>query len=628
VTPETPPQGSASDDRRRRGLRAWAGIAALILVALAVRSWGLQAQSFSMDEVAELGLASASPKAILSWGDGFPPLFALLLHAWLSIWSSDAAARWLTVLLGAASIVPVWALGRRIGGEGVGLGAALLIAVSPIHVWHSQDARGYVLYFLLAALTLCAFYRALDRDQLRDWVAYAVCGAAGMYVHYYFAFFLLVNLVVLALEPRSGRRLKHAAVAHGLLLACVVPLAWLSAPDFASEAATGFPVRFQPAAIPYSYFALIAGYDVGPSIADLHTMPPAEAAARLAGWLAALTLGVAVLAVEGAKAIGTTWLRRLAPLIILPVLVCVPLAGALRITYQVRHVIWVLIPITLVLGAGISRARRRWPVAAAAISVLLVCAIGLYNRRYLPQYANEDVRGLAAFLDRQSRAPDAVFVMTGYMADPVRYYLNPAWTVYPVPRVRPDSGSLGQALAYVRERAPTGEFWLVYVRPFHGDPDGRFRRAIMQHYLVERRVGFPGIELLKATAVHPGPEASARGHRDDSEEGQVCNRWQDGATRALQFRVGPCRSADERSLAANERGIPGPGTAGTRSGSTGTMSCGSWPTSLYERGETAAYREGPGSRTRSRFPARSWDRSSQKSGTSFISSFGARGRTQ
>jgi hypothetical protein len=215
----------------------------------------------------------------------------------LGLFRSDDAARSLTVVLGCVSILPVRGLARRIGDERVGFAAALLIAVSPLHAWHSQEGRGYALYYLVTALACWSFFRALETNRDRDRLAYAGCGVIGLYR---FVILLLTNV----LEPLSRARISGAALAHSLLVEGTLPLAWLARPDFAFEATTAFAVPFRPGAIAYSCLALPAGYSIGPSGAELHKMTTAEAASSLGGWLTALGAGVVVLAIHGAHVLG------------------------------------------------------------------------------------------------------------------------------------------------------------------------------------------------------------------------------------------------------------------------------------------------------------------------------------
>ena len=58
--------------------------------------------------------------------------------------------------------VPVaWAIGRQLAGRRVALIGAALVAVNPLFVWYSQEARAYGLFVLIAALAMLCFVRAL-----------------------------------------------------------------------------------------------------------------------------------------------------------------------------------------------------------------------------------------------------------------------------------------------------------------------------------------------------------------------------------------------------------------------------------------------------------------------------------
>ena len=114
------------------------------------------------------------------------------------------AARWLSVLAGLGSIFFVWRLARRVGGTATGLWAAAILAAAPIHIFFSQEARAYGLYFFWAAAALWAFFRAGESNRGGDWAMFAVACLGGLYTHYYFA--------VLVGDPR---RLAAGADAGG-----------------------------------------------------------------------------------------------------------------------------------------------------------------------------------------------------------------------------------------------------------------------------------------------------------------------------------------------------------------------------------------------------------------------------
>ena len=103
-----------------------------------------------MDEWYELSLARQSWSNILCAPDGFPPLYNVVLSIWIRLFGDDGG-RWLSVICGVATLLVVRQLGRDTHGPLIGDIAATCLAVLPIHVWYSQEARCYALFILLCA---------------------------------------------------------------------------------------------------------------------------------------------------------------------------------------------------------------------------------------------------------------------------------------------------------------------------------------------------------------------------------------------------------------------------------------------------------------------------------------------
>jgi 4-amino-4-deoxy-L-arabinose transferase-like glycosyltransferase len=142
-----------------------------------------------------------------------PPLYPLLLALpSLAGWQSLVAHRVLACLMGAVLVVAVGLLGRRVGGERVGLVAALLTAVYPVLITLDGSLRSESLYAPLVAFMLLAAYRLADRPGFGR---AAVLGAC----------------VGLAALTRS-----EALLLGGLLL--VVVALWLPRPDGLKYTAT------------------------------------------------------------------------------------------------------------------------------------------------------------------------------------------------------------------------------------------------------------------------------------------------------------------------------------------------------------------------------------------------------
>ena len=172
----------------------WA-LVCILGLAYALRLIGLVSESLWIDEGYSLALARYSVQEIVQGtvSDQHPPLYYLLLHAWLRVGCSLFQLRYLSVLIGTLGVaVGAW-IGRELLGEDVGLGTGLLLASSPMHVWYSQEARMYVLLAVLVTLSAGLTWR-LVRGR-RGWVGYGVCTALALYTHYFSVFVILAENV-------------------------------------------------------------------------------------------------------------------------------------------------------------------------------------------------------------------------------------------------------------------------------------------------------------------------------------------------------------------------------------------------------------------------------------------------
>jgi 4-amino-4-deoxy-L-arabinose transferase-like glycosyltransferase len=149
-----------------------------------------------------------------------PPLYpgVLALPSALGL-DSYEAHRVVSCLLGAAAVVLIGLLGRRVGGARVGLVAAALAAVYPALWMLDSSLRSESLYLPLIALVLLLAYRFVDSPT---WRRAGLLGAAtGLAALTRGEALLLVPLLgvpVLLLVPRGARLRLAAALVAGCLL--------------------------------------------------------------------------------------------------------------------------------------------------------------------------------------------------------------------------------------------------------------------------------------------------------------------------------------------------------------------------------------------------------------------------
>jgi 4-amino-4-deoxy-L-arabinose transferase-like glycosyltransferase len=387
VAGESPTAGA------RTGIDRVPAILVVLVLALCLRVWGLTAQGFTADELTELNMTHLSIGATVTAGDGFPPLYNLLLRGWLDLFGSVEAARWLSLLLGVLAVPATYRFGAVLAGDRVGRWAALLLAVSPVHVWYSQEVRAYALYILLAAVALWRFELARRSDRFQDWAWYVVAAGAGMYTHYYFGFLILALITADVLIHRAPW--KRLMVAHGVLALLAAPLLLLLGADLGVQ--MNWPDRGGPpglATLGYTFFNFVAGYSLGPSLRELTVLTPGAAVREALLWALPVWVVTVYLFVEGAVDAEwqTAW-RRSAVLVVLPIALCGGLAYALDVGYKPRYVVWCIVPFVVLMAIGLTGKGRRAGRLFALFVLLATSAVALVHRRLDERYVNRDVAG-------------------------------------------------------------------------------------------------------------------------------------------------------------------------------------------------------------------------------------------
>ncbi|MBI5651606.1 MAG: glycosyltransferase family 39 protein [Chloroflexi bacterium] len=115
---------------------------------------------------------------------------------------SDVAIRLLSALIGTATIPLMFVLARRLFDETrVALFAACVIALSPLHIYYSQEARMYGLVTLLGLASVYLFVELFHLPVGKPKtalvvIAYILTSAAALYTQYYAAFILAAQVVV------------------------------------------------------------------------------------------------------------------------------------------------------------------------------------------------------------------------------------------------------------------------------------------------------------------------------------------------------------------------------------------------------------------------------------------------
>ena len=254
--------GDRSHTRAGVGAGVWVSIAALALgLRLIGLRYGLPAV-YNPDEVAIMSRALAFAKGDLNPHNFlYPSAYFYALFAWEGLTALVAVAaravnsfgafqqeffidptrvfvagRLLTALLGTATVVATGILGARIGGRWVGIIAALLLAVAPLHVLNSHYVKHDVPVTLLIVLAYLAYERLWNLPPADGPLVAAAAMTGGAFSTHYYAIFLAFPLAWSAARGARDRR----DAARRMAIAAVVSAAvfFLFSPFILAEPGT------------------------------------------------------------------------------------------------------------------------------------------------------------------------------------------------------------------------------------------------------------------------------------------------------------------------------------------------------------------------------------------------------
>ncbi len=381
----------------------------------AARFINLGGDSLWFDEMLTLNEARQNPAEVITTSTVRPPGMYLAEHFVLQIFGdSEYALRLLSALAGAVTIPLMYVIGSELANRRVGLLAALLLSVSPLHIRYSQEARYYAIQVAFATASMACVLIAINRRQWRWWIGFGLATALNAYVQFGSFLVLATQIMLVGLLALSKWLLKrwpfdralNVAIGLGLgvAIAGVFYSPWIEpaiqgalaniGPDATRGGWSGVPIGDWLAA---SYFAF--GY-----------LNPIGAA--LMGVLCAIGLGTALVR---HRLVQTIWLIvGLATPYLLIKFVDVARAPLPKYVLIVLPVY--LIPITIAIDGLIDRAtrwleaRRRF-AARFVPAIMAIGLLGLTVPSVLAEHAHieEDWKGIAQYLSRVAHEGD-VFV--------------------------------------------------------------------------------------------------------------------------------------------------------------------------------------------------------------------------
>lgn len=431
--------------------------ALVLLIAALTRFWRLDYHSIWFDEAVSLRWAGMD--ASFTWQKTFPlledkhpPFYYLGLHAWQRLaglfgWAqSDVALRAFGSLLGVLTVWGILLLAHRLSGRATGLLTGLLVALSPVLVWYSQELRMFQPATTGVVWASYCMLRAWQTDKgwprAGWWLGFIVASEAALYSYLFSAFMLpTAGFALLALffsqriTPDRWRRFAAGVVALAMAGALFLPLAynaWMVNSNegtpgqaFADLSATlgqllriftiwrvDWPIPFVTAALALFALLLIAGLG----------LPAHKSTSVDRIWLL-LWIGTPLL-------IGNLLLSR-----------------DQSVFREDRYFIFVAPFVLWAIARGIVLIGQRWRVVGWISSVVTVALLlTALPRLWTPAMDRENWRAAAAYLVDYQRAtpglPSTVVAHVDYTHDALEWYVRQTFDFATLPIFFPYGGTL------------------------------------------------------------------------------------------------------------------------------------------------------------------------------------------
>jgi mannosyltransferase len=441
---------------------------AILIVGAALRVYTLGAESFYFDEAYSVWAARHSVSWLLaiSMQRIFPPLYYLILHFWLVLGESEFAVRLLSVVLGLLSIAAIYALGKRLFDARVGLLSAWLLAISPLHLWFSQEARMYVLVLTLSLCSAISLLLVVREGRRWHWLAYVLTTALAMSTHYFTLYLsLFENAYVLYLllrrRLRSGFWKRWALSQAAIALLSAIGLAgvfseesdyWWGLLDTLHGAATwrdlvSTMLRFSlgplvSGRLAYAVALSLFGFCIVWALTDFRRVSVSDSEARSAQARRPLLI-------RAGQWLSLAWDDGL----VFTLLYLVVPIGAIFLVSQFRS-LWVLRylfpflpPYCVLVARGITRMPGRILPALLAVSIALASwwpIVDMYRSQQ-----KEDWRGAVRYISIHEQPGDVLLMVDEDLWLPFDYYYHGAMTRFGISRSITDRDFLAARVGLV-----------------------------------------------------------------------------------------------------------------------------------------------------------------------------------
>ena len=202
---------------------------AIIVLAFLLRIYRLGLYDLWFDEVL-CAFQRFDLKNILNGRilDSNPPLYFIILHFFTPQKASEFILRLPSAIFGTLTVLALYGFAKRFFDGKTALISGFLLAISPFHIYYSQEVKMYSLFILFSFLSVSFLILSIREDKYFFWAGFIISSTLNLYTHYYAILVTSVEIITFIIAilgsgrspdlPFTKKTIKNCIASNVLIL--------------------------------------------------------------------------------------------------------------------------------------------------------------------------------------------------------------------------------------------------------------------------------------------------------------------------------------------------------------------------------------------------------------------------
>jgi uncharacterized membrane protein len=474
----------------------------ITFIGACLRLYELGSNSLWFDEAISVWFSGKPLEEIIikqKSGDVHPPLYYLFLSLWTGVAGSEEfEVRLLSAIFGILSIPLLYLIAKRLFSGTPALISAFILAISPFHIYYSQEARMYSPLTFFVLLSIFFMVRMLcigeevrqTRKTIFYSIGYVISTVAALYCHNVSMLLPVAQSIFFVIFwNRNKPLLKFWIASVFIIIALWAP--WTS--SFFKQSSSVGKKFYAPPLTLEAIMNLFATFNNGPTFWLLNWIDVGNINLIHGGLvlLSIIFFGLLFL-------IGVIHARNNPQSLALLLLIfSLPITAQLLVSIKrsilaTQTLIWASIPYLVLIAVGISSMRNRWIRSLTLALLIILNSASLY--KYYAEFDKERWDLAAEYVAQNSDEDDLVLFNSALGQVPFEYYSS-KYDLSMQKKGLPKGFSERKMTA---EDIPALEklikehkrIWLIYSHEWFTDPERISKATLEKNYCLSKEKDF------------------------------------------------------------------------------------------------------------------------------------------